>query len=472
MKETLTNNLVIKLLSIPLAAIIWIIIINIEDPAVPRTFSNIPIEFLNEDAISSLGKVYDVEEGNTVTVTVKGKRSVLDRIKYTDIQVTADLTQMTPFNKIELVASCPKFDYVNLEFTIKPKMLTINMEDKETKQVKINVEQTGEAATGFSVGAVEAKPNLMEVSGAKSVVRRIAEARVVVDVKNASESFKEDNLIPKVYDEEGKEIDSSRLKFSSSSVSVKVNIQRTKTVPIEIKTQGSVSSGYEVIKTEFEPGQIEISGTDSVLKEISTIPISIDLNDAKNNIEKEIDLTKGYLPDGVVIVGNMTSIAVKITIEKLYTKEVSFTASDIEPINVPDGLEISYGNSNKIYKVKVMGNEDIVKNLTASQLGAYIDLSLLDSGKHVVAINFKDNESYDVISTPTVTIQLTSDNNDEPETTSTPKPNEPEETRKPNSGQNEIDRNEPDEPDEPEATETPKPNENEPDDEEDNTTEE
>lgn len=468
MKETLTNNLVIKLLSIPLAAIIWIIIINIDDPATTRTLSNIPIEFLNEDAIASLDKVYDVEEGNTVTVSVKGKRSVLDRIKYTDIHVTADLTQMTPFNKIELVASCPKFDYVNLEFSTKPKMLTVNLEDKETKQVKINVEQIGEAASGFSVGSVESKPNLMEVSGAKSVVRKIAEARVSVDINNASESFKEENLIPKVYDEDGKEVDSSRLKFSSSSVSVKVNIQRTKTVPIEVTTEGTVGNGYEIMKVEFEPGQIEISGTDNVLKEISSIPITIDVSNAKGNIEKEIDLLKEYLPNGVVIVGNMTSIAVKITIDKLYTKEITFTANDIKPKNVPDGLEFNYSDSNKIYKVKVMGDEDIVGKLTVSQMGAYVDLNGLGEGKHVVTVKFEESSSYVVVSSPTVSVKLTSEKGKEDDQPTATK--EPEPTKKPEDNQDEIRPNETATPDVDDNT--AEPDEEEAEEEEDGTEEE
>lgn len=428
MKEKLTENLGIKLLSIPLAFLIWIFIINIDDPAITRAFSNIPIQFLNEDAISSLGMVYDVKEGNTVTVTVRGKRSILDKIKYTDLQVTADLTQMTPFNKIELVASCPRFDYANLEFATKPKMLTIKMENKETKQVKINVEQQGEAGSGFSVGSVEAKPNLIEVSGARSVVNKIAEARVVVNINNATESFQEKQLIPKVYNEDGEEIDSSRLKFSSVSINVKVNIQRTKTVPVEVNLKGEASKGYSIIKTDFEPSQIKITGEDSVLEKISSIPIVIDVENVKDNIEKEIDL-KEYLPDGVTIVGNMTSIAVKVTVEKLATKEITFTTSDIDTINVPDGMKVLYSNSDRVYKVKVMGLEDVINKLTPAKLGAYIDLNNLGSGKHTVSVKFVETDAFEFVDTPTVSIQLTEEEDtppaSEPNSPST-EPTEPE----------------------------------------------
>ena len=67
MKENLTkswtNNLGMKLFSLPLAFIIWIIIINIDDPTISRNFLNVPVELLNSDALDTLGKVYEIAEG-------------------------------------------------------------------------------------------------------------------------------------------------------------------------------------------------------------------------------------------------------------------------------------------------------------------------------------------------------------------------------------------------------------------------
>ena len=64
MKENLTknwtNNLGMKLISLPLAFMIWLIIINIDDPTISRNYPNVAVELLNSDALDTLGKVYEI----------------------------------------------------------------------------------------------------------------------------------------------------------------------------------------------------------------------------------------------------------------------------------------------------------------------------------------------------------------------------------------------------------------------------
>ena len=66
MKEKLTRNIGLKILSIVLAAILWLVITNIDDPIKTKNFYNVPVEILNEDAIASLNQVYDIKEGETI----------------------------------------------------------------------------------------------------------------------------------------------------------------------------------------------------------------------------------------------------------------------------------------------------------------------------------------------------------------------------------------------------------------------
>ena len=56
MKEKIMNNLSLKILAVVLAAIVWVIVNNVDDPVSRKTFKNIEVELQNEDAISSLDK--------------------------------------------------------------------------------------------------------------------------------------------------------------------------------------------------------------------------------------------------------------------------------------------------------------------------------------------------------------------------------------------------------------------------------
>lgn len=409
MKENLTknwtNNLGMKLISLPLAFVIWIIIINIDDPTISRSFPNIAIELQNQDAIATLGKVYEIAEGNTVTVTVTGRRSIVDKVRSNDLKVTADLKQMSAFNKIDVEVSCERYSYADLSFSTKPKMLTVSLEDKVTKQFKVNVETTGTIDENFYIGNFEANPKMIEISGAQSVVERISDVRVVIPLNDENTDFKLNKLTPKAYDVHGKEIDSSKLIFSDSSIAVKVDVQNTKLIPIEVSTIGSPFAGYGIVRTNYDPSQIKVAGTEEALSQITTIPVVVDVTNARSTIEQEIILTS-YLPEGVTIVGTTNSIAVKVTIQQMITKKIAFTTEDIKLIHAPEGLEISYSEHDKVYEATVMGMEAELEVLTTEKLGAYVDLTGLQEGNHILPIKFEPENEIIVTSNPTISIDL------------------------------------------------------------------
>ena len=403
-----TNNLGIKLLSLPLAFIIWIIIINIDDPTISRNYPNVAIELLNADAIASLGKVYEIAEGNAVTVTVTGKRSVLDKVRSSDLEVTADLKQMSAFNKLDVEVKCEKFAYADLSFSTKPKMLTVSLENKKTRQFKVNIVTTGSVDDNFYVGSMEAKPKMVEITGAESVIDKIADVRVTVPLSEETESFKQTKLVPKAYDASGKEIDSSKLEFSDTSVTIEVNVQETKIVPVEVTITGTPAAGYGVLQTDYDPSQIKITGSEEVLSQIDSIPVTLDVSGARATIEKEIVLTE-YLPEGIVIVGTANSIAVKATIEQMVYKEFTFTINDVNVMNVPEGLYASYVDANRVYKVTVMGMEKDLETLSMSDLGAYVDLTGLAEGTHTLPIEFQIQGNFAVPSSPFMELQLSNE---------------------------------------------------------------
>ncbi len=409
MKENLTknwtNNLGMKLISLPLAFVIWIIIINIDDPTISRNFPNVAIELQNPDALDTLGKVYEIAEGNTVTVTVTGRRSIVDKVRSSDLKVTADLKQMSAFNRIDVEVSCEKFSYTDLSYSTKPKMLTVSLEDKITKQFKVNIETTGAVDENFYVGSLEANPKMIEVSGAQSVVERISDVRVVVPLNEEADDFKHSKLVPKAYDANGKEIDSSRLEFSDTSITVKVDVQNTKVIPIEVTTVGTPVAGYGIFATNYDPSQIKVTGTEEALKQIKSVPIEVDVTNARSTIEKEIVLTP-YLPQGVTIVGTTNSIAVKVTIQQLVAEKMTFTAENIAAINLPEGLEYAFTDPEHVYEVTVMGIQSELETLLPQELGAYIDLSGLTEGNHTISIQFEPIDGFVVTSNPTVSIDL------------------------------------------------------------------
>ena len=76
MKERLTNNLGLKFIAVFFTIVLWLVVMNVEDPIDTRTFKGISVGIRNDDIITSKGKTYSVVGEQSVEVTVKAKKCI------------------------------------------------------------------------------------------------------------------------------------------------------------------------------------------------------------------------------------------------------------------------------------------------------------------------------------------------------------------------------------------------------------
>ena len=74
MKEILKNNLGLKLLAFLFASLLWLIVVNIDNPVVSKTFSGIPVIVEHSELLTEQKKTYQiVDDTQIVNVTVSAK---------------------------------------------------------------------------------------------------------------------------------------------------------------------------------------------------------------------------------------------------------------------------------------------------------------------------------------------------------------------------------------------------------------
>ena len=82
MKERLTRNLDLKILAIVFAIILWLVVVNIDDPIKTQNFNGIEVQILNAQELESKGQCYEVlDNTDVVNVSVVGRRSVVERLR-------------------------------------------------------------------------------------------------------------------------------------------------------------------------------------------------------------------------------------------------------------------------------------------------------------------------------------------------------------------------------------------------------
>ena len=82
MKKGLMNNWGLKILSFLLAVMLWLIVVNIDDPVTTQTFNNIPVAVTNAEVLAATNQTYQIEDGtHIVSVTLRENICVINNIK-------------------------------------------------------------------------------------------------------------------------------------------------------------------------------------------------------------------------------------------------------------------------------------------------------------------------------------------------------------------------------------------------------
>ena len=228
-----------KLLALFLGFLVWLLILNTEDPVETRDITDIAITEINAEQITDAGKAYSYAgDVSTVSVRVRGKSSLVSRLTRNDFSAVVDLSKLSITGAVTADVTCPR--YTGLEITPigSSTVLNVEIEDVLNKSFNVRVLTSENAPPGKYIGAGTATPNLVTVSGPVSVVEQIKEAVVIVNVTsfNTAEITTGTDVI--LRRSNGDEIKTSSLELSQSRISVKVPIYNTKSVPVKMEVTG------------------------------------------------------------------------------------------------------------------------------------------------------------------------------------------------------------------------------------------
>lgn len=408
-KKREKNNFNMKVLSVIIAVIIWIIVGNINDPVISRDITGVSVEFINEKALDKINKAYELEEDDKITISVSGKRSIVSRLRAKDFTATADLSKLSIVDAVPVEVSLKNHGSGQINIDLgKNAMMKVKIDDVETVSVPVSIEVKGEPATGYAVGKKTASPNMIEVTGPASSIEKIEEVKLVCDVSGASGDIKEDAEV-EFYSKKGKKIDGSRLQYDETSISATVEIWKQKEIPIQVETKGEVASGYSVASVDYEPKTIAVVGPDDELADIDKIELSkVDISGATSDVETNITLQDTLLPGNIIFLDNNKTVAVKVKIGKMTEKTLTFSSSDIQVVDEDKNQTVSFLDSQ--YQVVISGLEKEIQDIEIKDLAPYIEVDNYLSGNYTVAINLIDNKNINVESIDKARVKIETKN--------------------------------------------------------------
>ncbi len=384
-KDSLLKNFGIKMLALLLAMIIWVVIANVDDYVVTKTISNIPVEVINGDAITNQGKVYEINEGSTVDVVIKGKRSIVDYLSDEDVKAVADISKLSVTNAVQIVVS-PVDERIDSDIAITcvDNMMLVAIYDTVDKQLPVTVITDGKPHLNYAVGTKTTTPNMVTVTGSSKTVSKLQEARVTISVDEATENVTA-VLEPEFYDGNGEKVEDSSITCDVKNINVEVAILNTKEVPVNITTVGEVAKGYQLVSIDYQPTTLKLAGTASDLAKTESIDFNdVDISGLLADEEKAINIAD-YLPENVIVADGTEQVMVKFNVEKIVEKKISMEIGDVSISNADEKYSYQLEKIDDLDYV-LKGISDNVEDVLIKDLSPVIDADGLGVGEHEVAV--------------------------------------------------------------------------------------
>lgn len=381
MKHRITKNWGLKLVSFLFAAMLWIIVTNINDPVSPLEIENIPVTIKHADLITDKGQIYEVlENTDRVDVLIRAPRSIIDTLDVSNVIAEADMNDLTNVDTIPIKLSTNKYNDKLESIRGNIDSVKLNIENKQTRSFPIRANVTGEVKEGYMVGNVSTEQNLIRVSGPQSVISQIARAQADVDVSAAFTGNIGTDSDIRLYNEDGVEIRSQSIEKNISKVRVNVEILEKKSVPIVYRASGTPADGFRMTgEITGSRNNVTIAGKSETMRNIGSIDIpetAVDVTDAQETVETVIDLND-YLPEGVRMVEDdfEGKVTVSVQIEQERRQTVYIQVDDIQMTGVPAGYTAVITEPEERYGIVLVGLASELSEIDVNTIETYVDVA-------------------------------------------------------------------------------------------------
>ena len=378
------NKTFLKIFSIVLAAVCWLIVVKTINRYTSWNFSNVSVDTAahQADVLTPIG--LNIVEGahQKVSVRIYGDRDVLSRLNISqDILVTADLTganivEPGVYENVRLVGTDVNRKGLRFE-SISPDTVTLRVDRLSTKKFPVTTNVEGLKIPEEYLGsATIVSPQEIQITGPDADIQRIA--RCVAFARFENPLTKTTTVKSKVvlYDSEGNEINSDLLTISSQTADLTIPVNKQKRVPVKFEYL-DVPDGFPLYRLEdiLSQGFLDIAGPENLIDSYDVYNLGyVNVNEISKD---KVFIFTVSLPNGFINVSNVDTISLEFDLEEAEEAVFAIPGENIIIKNIPTGYNATV-TSTTITGVQMIGDRDVLEMLTGQEIVAEIDLLVQD----------------------------------------------------------------------------------------------
>ena len=433
MKHKWTNNLGLKVLSLLVSCLIWLVVTNTNDPESTQVYKNVPITIKNQDTITNANKTFTVVDGvDKINVYVTARKSIRAALNSGSFTVKADMENYNEaLGTVPLEISCEDARIRQEDLRIIPSSLKINMEDKVEQNFGVAVVTTGKADKGYELGKTTiVSGDTIRIAGPQSLINIIGKVTILLDITNMNTDST--NLYPiRIEDKNGAALtdgqmsnlelkDSNGVSLQNNSAEVRTEIWKVyNDIPLKANVTGEVAPGFKVSSITLSPQTINLVATEEAIDELGgeltlkddisveglteTQDYTVDLNDTLNqydSIRLETDIS--------------SAITVHVGIDEVGSKTFQMPISDIIMHNTPADKKLIFSPADAI-SISVKTTDDTESgdiDITLDDITAEIDLKSCEiNGSYTLPVAITLPQGYELVNEVKIVVNIEEQNN-------------------------------------------------------------
>jgi YbbR domain-containing protein len=367
------RNLSTLLLAFILALVVWVSAVLSTDPNQQAVYQRpVALELINQDPAD----LQMAELPEQVRITINAPRSIWERLNNNPSYVRAwiDLSGLEKGEYIRPVVAQISINPARI-VRIEPDEVRVVLEPLVTRTLSLKLDVSGEPALGYRSGTVEVEPVRVNVSGPETLVGRITEARVALDISDATDNVRR-SVSVQVVDEKGASVQGVTVSPAAVTIDQQINLQGGyRNVVVKVITIGQVAEGYWLTNMSVAPPNVTVFSANP--RQVNELPGFVETQPIDlNGLNDDLDIrTALNLPEGVSLAGE-ESVLVRLSIAAL---EGSL------PITLPMGLiglppEYAAQIAPDSVSVLLTGPLPLLNNLNPAGIRVSINVSGLEPG--------------------------------------------------------------------------------------------
>ena len=362
----------IGLLSLVLAVSLWVYVTDKNNPQrTIRVPGTVPIEVVNVPPDQAVFPPID----QSVTVRARAAANVLDGLQAGDFRATinlADVRSPQATVKVDVVPKDPHVEVVD----VTPSEVTVQLENVTSRSVPVRAHLVGAPPRGYQAGTPAVEPANVSVTGAETLVGRVAAVEADVNLTGARSNVQQTVLL-QARDGLGGNIQGVRVDPASAVVRVDITqLEFSGPLIVRPNVSGTPAAGYNVTAIRVDPAIVIVSGPADVFQNIDPVAglatEAVSIDGATSDVIRTVALR---LPSGATT--QQPTVTVRVTIAPA---QGSFSFSvPVRTANLRAGLTAELGTA--AVQVVLSGAVPDLAKVTVAQIVATVDLSGHDAGE-------------------------------------------------------------------------------------------